>query len=488
MSKLTKHKISWNFNNTYAKLPEHFYSRIAPTKVQDPKLVILNQALAQDLGLNLKDCSEDYLAAVFSGNTLPEGSESLSQAYAGHQFGNFTYLGDGRAHLLGEHQTAEGKQFDIQLKGSGQTLFGRRGDGRAALGPMLREYIISEAMHALGIPTTRSLAVVTTGEPVYRETVLQGAILTRVASSHLRVGTFEYLSAEKDIEGLKILADYVISRHYPQAKNTENPYLSLLKSVIEQQVDLITHWMRVGFIHGVMNTDNMAISGETIDYGPCAFMDFYDPATVFSAIDQRSRYCYVNQPGIAQWNLARFAETLLPLLDEQLEHAIELAKEAVSGFTPLYEDKWFTMMRAKLGLFEPQGSDSDLIARLLNWMQEHQADYTNTFRALSQEEMPSDKAYDNEAFHSWYKLWQQRLQLNNVPFAASLELMNKNNPVVIPRNHKVNQALDAASKGDLSPFNELLKVLQEPYKLNISTVYKSPPAPEERVFQTFCGT
>lgn len=483
-------KINWNFNNTYSKLPEHFFTRLEPLKVRAPKLIILNRALSHELGLNLEQCPDDYLAALFSGNRLPEGSQPLSQAYAGHQFGYFTYLGDGRAHLLGEHQTAEGGRFDIQLKGSGKTPYGQRGDGRAALGPMLREYIISEAMHALGIPTTRSLAVVTTGESVYRETELQGAILTRVASSHLRVGTFEYLSAEKDIEGLKLLADYAISRHYPQAQNANNPYLFLLKLVIEKQADLITHWMRVGFIHGVMNTDNMAISGETIDYGPCAFMDFYDPATVFSSIDEQSRYCYVNQPGIAQWNLARFAETLLPLIDEQLEVAIELAKEAINEFTPLYTEKWFAMMRAKLGLFEQQDSaDGTLIEALFYWMQKYNADYTNTFRALSQKEKPQGEPYDNEAFDNWYKAWQERLKQNKLPFEKSLELMNANNPVVIPRNHKVNQALEAAANGDLAPFNELLVVLQEPYKqTSINEAYQQPPTATERVHQTFCGT
>lgn len=489
MSKLNTQNMSWNFNNSYTRLPEHFYTRQSPIKVSDAHVVMINYALGQELGLSLQNCSEDELAQIFAGNILPEGADPISQAYAGHQFGYFTNLGDGRAHLLGEHRTPDNRAFDVQLKGSGQTPYGLRGDGRAALGPMLREYLLSEAIHALGIPTTRSLAVVTTGEPVYRETVLQGAILTRIAASHLRIGTFEYLSANNDLAGLRTLADYAIDRHYPHVKEADNPYLHLLNAVIEKQADLITHWMRVGFIHGVMNTDNMAISGETIDYGPCAFMDYYDPLTVFSAIDEKSRYCYVNQPGITQWNLARFAETLLPLLDEQLDKAIELAKEAVANFTPIYEEKWFNMMRAKLGLFGKQDKDSELITALLDWMHYNNADYTNTFRALNQEEKPSGSVYDERAFQVWYDHWQLRLKQNEEPLHASLELMQANNPVVIPRNHKVNQALAAAENSDLKPFNELLDVLQEPY-LNRTGIeaYQNPPTPSERVHQTFCGT
>ncbi|RUR08093.1 YdiU family protein [Legionella sp. km772] len=489
MSTLHKPQLAWNFDNSYARLPEHFFTRLLPLKVRQPQVVVLNDNLSEQLGLNLQACSQEELAQVFSGNQLPKGADPISQAYAGHQFGYFTFLGDGRAHLIGEHKTPNGSSVDVQLKGSGQTPYGRRGDGRAALGPMLREYIISEAMHALGIPTTRSLAVVTTGEPVYRETVLQGAILTRIAASHLRVGTFEQLAANNDVEGLKILADYAIERHYPQAKEAANPYLHLLKMVIEKQAELITHWMRVGFIHGVMNTDNMAISGETIDYGPCAFMDFYDPSTVFSSIDEKGRYCYVNQPGIAQWNLARFAETLLPLLHEQLDEAIELAKNEVSNFTPLYEEKWFIMMRAKLGLFGQQNTDSSLIGALLYWMQKYNADYTNTFRALSQEEMPTGSLYDEKAFKVWYEHWQLRLKANNKPFKFSLDLMNSHNPLVIPRNHKVNQALDAAANGNFKPFNTLVEVLKDPYtsRPGIET-YQHPPTPDERIHHTFCGT
>lgn len=481
--------ITWNFNNTYIKLPGHFYTRLNPAIVSKPELVIINNDLGNALGLHLDHYSKEQLVAVFSGNSIPAGAEPIAQAYAGHQFGYFTYLGDGRAHLLGELITPQGQSVDMQLKGSGQTPYGQRGDGRAALGPMLREYLISEAMHALGIPTTRSLAVVTTGEVVYRESVLPGAILTRIASSHLRIGTFEYLSAEKDLSGLKILADYAIERHYPEVQQAENPYLEFLKAVVVKQADLMVHWMRVGFIHGVMNTDNMAISGETIDYGPCAFMDFYDQNAVFSSIDEHSRYCYVNQPGIAQWNLARFAETLLPLLHSELAKAIEMAKEVISSFTPLYEEKWFQMMRAKLGLFDAEAIDSPLISTLLYWMQEHNADYTNTFRDLSQKEKPVGTLYENKAFQTWYDQWQLRREKNKQSLEESLQLMQAYNPVVIPRNHKVNQALEQAEQGDLSSFHELLNVLKTPYSIGPNTKnYQSPPKPDERIFQTFCGT
>ncbi len=489
MSKANNLNIGWRFNNSYAKLPEHFFTRMSPIRVRQPQLVVINNALSQELGLNLQLLSDAQLAELFSGNIVPEGAEPISQAYAGHQFGYFTYLGDGRAHLLGEHTTPDGRRVDIQLKGSGKTPYGLRGDGRAALGPMLREYIISEAMHALGIPTTRSLAVVTTGEEVYRETILQGAILTRIASSHLRVGSFEYLAAQNDLNGIKTLADYTITRHYPEAKESAYPYLQLLEKVIDQQLDLMVHWMRVGFIHGVMNTDNMALSGETIDYGPCAFMDSYDPATVFSSIDQMGRYSYANQPLIAQWNLARFAETLLPLLHVDSDKAIRIAEEAVNQFPALYQDKWLAMMRAKLGLLGRQKDDKKLIADLLDWMYQQKADYTNTFRDLSREDKPSGKLYDSKGFHDWYERWQLRLKQNNNSFESSLYLMNASNPVVIPRNHKVNQALDSASNGDSKPVHELLNALTEPYKNRLDIqIYQSPPMPSERVYKTFCGT
>lgn len=489
MTKSNHFDIPWKFNNSYANLPEHFFTRISPIKVSCPHVVVLNYALGKDLGLNFNRQSNEQLAQLFSGNLLPAGSEPIAQAYAGHQFGYFTFLGDGRAHLLGEHVTPDGKRVDIQLKGSGQTPYGLKGDGRAGLGPMLREYAISEAMHALGVPTTRSLAVVKTGEDIYRETIMPGAVLTRVASSHLRVGTFEYLLAQNDIHGINILADYAILRHFNEARQSEHPYLHLLELVIARQIHLIVQWMRVGFIHGVMNTDNMALSGETIDYGPCAFMDSYDPATVFSFIDHMGRYSYANQPAIAQWNLARFAETLLPLLHADNEKALAMANDAINQFPILYQSQWLNMMRTKLGLFGEHDVDHQLILDLLHWMHQYQADYTNTFRDLSEKERPADKTYDNKTFQEWYERWLLRLQKNNEPHIASLDLMKASNPCVIPRNHKVNEALDMASNNDFKPFHDLLNAITDPYNNRTETkLYQLPPTASERVCNTFCGT
>ena len=360
--------IGWRFDNTYSKLPEYFLSNTIPTPVKSPELIILNNNLVKDMGLNFLGLSEENLSKLFSGNKLPEGSKAISQAYAGHQFGHFTMLGDGRAVLIGEHVSKKNERFDIQFKGSGKTPFSRNGDGRAALGPMLREYIISEAMHALNIPTTRSLAVVKTGEDVVREDILQGAILTRIASSHLRVGTFQYITARQNVDELQTLVNYTIDRHYPNIKASENQALDLLKVLMEKQIDLVINWMRVGFIHGVMNTDNMTISGETIDYGPCAFMDTYDPKTVFSSIDQFGRYAYFNQPSITKWNLARFAECLVPLISKDKDKAIDLATETINTFETKYEKKWLNMMRDKLGLFGEDEKDEVLILDLLTWM------------------------------------------------------------------------------------------------------------------------
>ena len=371
--------IGWRFDNTYSKLPEYFISNTSPIPVKSPELIILNDNLAKELGLNFSLIDKKDLSKLFSGNSLPEGSKAISQAYAGHQFGHFTMLGDGRAVLMGEHISKNNERFDIQFKGSGKTPFSRNGDGRAALGPMLREYIISEAMHALNIPTTRSLAVVKTGEDVMRENTLQGAILTRVASSHLRVGTFQFIAARKSENELKTLINYTINRHYPNIKQSKNQALEFLKVMIKQQTNLVINWMRVGFIHGVMNTDNMAISGETIDYGPCAFMDTYDPQTVFSSIDQFGRYSYSNQPNITKWNLARFAECLIPLIDPNKDKAIEIATETINNFDKNYEIKWINMMRDKLGLFGQDPKDLVLILDLLTWMHKNKADYTNTF-------------------------------------------------------------------------------------------------------------
>ena len=479
----------FNFNNTYIHLPKAFYTELSPVPVRKPEMVIFNAPLATDMGLDFSGISTDVKAALFSGNIMPKGSEPLAQAYAGHQFGHFTMLGDGRAIVWGEHITPSGQRLDIQFKGSGPTPYSRGADGRAVLGPMLREYIISEAMHALNIPTTRSLAVVTNGEKVYRETGLPGAILTRIASSHIRVGTFEYAALQQDKGIIQTLVNYTIDRHYPWIKEEQNKTLSLLKAVIEKQADLITHWMRVGFIHGVMNTDNMTLSGETIDYGPCAFMDAYDPRTVFSSIDHMGRYAYANQPDIAQWNLARLAETMLPLLDDEIEKAADTTEEAVNGFGALYKDKWLSMMRAKLGLFGARAEDESLITDLLDWMQRAGADYTNTFRHLTEEEPPQGKPYNDKTFKEWYTRWQAQLAKNTKPLKSSLSLMRANNPVVIPRNHKVEQVLVAATNGDLKPLKDFLTALQEPYK-NRSDFkpYQSPPKQEERVYQTFCGT
>lgn len=485
-----KTSLGWNFDNSYLQLPESLYTRMSPTKVASPKLVVVNEQLASDLGLQLKKTSKEELAQLFSGNSLPEGAEPIAQVYAGHQFGHFTVLGDGRAHMLGEHLTPEGKRFDIQLKGSGQTPYARRGDGRAVLGPMLREYIISEAMHAFGIPTTRSLAVVSTGEPVMRETILPGAILTRVASSHIRVGTFEYVAYIGDNVALKKLADYAIARHYPEIMESEQPYLNFLKRIMDRQVTLVIEWLRVGFIHGVMNTDNMTICGETIDYGPCAFMDGYDPNTVFSSIDQRGRYAYAAQPSITGWNLARLAETLLPLIHEDQKKAISLVEDTLNAFNGKLQIKWLDMMRRKLGLLTEEKEDDQLIGDLLQWMQRSEVDYTNTFRDLSADQFLKDDIYQDSNFTDWYVRWQQRLWRNSKPLTDAVGLMQSTNPAFIPRNHRVDAALNAAEENaDFSVLQTLLEVLTEPYQDKPSySEFKHLPKPRERIYQTFCGT
>ena len=378
---MSEKQIGWKFDNTYAKLPDSLLTKIKPTPVKKPETVIFNQGLSKEIGLDFSNIDDNEIALIFSGNKLPRGAETISQAYAGHQFGHFTVLGDGRAHLLGEHITQNKKRFDIQFKGSGPTPYSRNADGRAGLGPMLREYIISESMNSLGIPTTRSLAVVKTGEDVIRETKLKGAILTRVASSHIRVGTFQYALITKDRDNLKKLFNYTIHRHYPHIKNAKSPATELLKIVVEKQINLIINWMRVGFIHGVMNTDNMTISGETIDYGPCAFMDTYDPKTVFSSIDLHGRYAYYNQPAIAKWNLERFAESLIPLINENENLGLEIASEVMNSFKEKYKKSWLDMMK-KLGLLGSDVNDQNLILDLLTWMHKNKADYTNTFCSL----------------------------------------------------------------------------------------------------------
>lgn len=483
-------KIGWNFENSYTRLPKTFYTSVSPDPVEFPKLAILNGSLAASLGLNAEALQTEEGLSVFAGNTIPEGAAPLAQAYAGHQFGHFTMLGDGRAILLGEQITPDGERFDIQLKGPGRTPYSRSGDGRAALGPMLREYIISEAMHALGIPTTRSLAVVTTGEAVIRETHLPGAILTRVAASHLRVGTFQYAAAGTTVEELRTLADYAIKRHYPDIEDDENRYLSLLKEVIKRQAALIAQWQLVGFIHGVMNTDNMAISGETIDYGPCAFMNEYDPATVFSSIDTGGRYAYGNQPGIGGWNLARLAESLLALIDEKEEKALELAQQAMSEYPKLNQQHWLAGMRAKLGLFNEETEDETLIKGLLDLMEKHRADYTNTFRALTFGKTEGTDLFGSEEFNKWHDEWQARLGRQEETKESSIELMRNSNPAVIPRNHLVEEALKAAEEiGDYSVMEKLLGALSKPYEHSPEQEeYAAVPEPSAVPYRTYCGT
>ena len=481
-------KINWNFENTYFNLPGSFKENIDPVPVKNPDLVVFNESLASELNLNFSNIDKYELSKIFSGNLLPEGSNSIAQAYAGHQFGHFTMLGDGRAVLIGEHTAKSNKKYDIQFKGSGKTAFSRNGDGRAALGPMLREYIISEAMNGLNIPTTRSLAVVKTGEKIQRETTLQGAILTRVASSHIRVGTFQYIAARQKKDELKILLDYTIDRHYPEIKNSNNQALDLLNLLIDRQINLIVNWMRVGFIHGVMNTDNTSISGETIDYGPCAFMDTYDPKTVFSSIDQMGRYAYCNQPVITKWNLSRFAECLIPLIDKNQNKAVEMATEIINSFEKKYEEKWLNMMRDKLGLSGVDEKDKYLILDLLTWMHQEKMDYTNTFCHLMNFEVANKENFKKDDFENWKKRWQERLKVNNNTPENYLRLMRGVNPLVIPRNHKIETSLEAANNNNLEPFNKLLEILKKPYAIqeNISDYLKMDSSLKE--YKTFCGT
>ena len=480
--------IGFKFENTYAKLPEILATKLVPVPVKKPKLIIFNNRLAKDLGLDVNSVSEDDLTNLFSGNKLPSGSEPLAQAYCGHQFGHFVMLGDGRAIVLGEHLTPSGNRIDIQFKGSGRTPYSRSGDGRAALGPMLREYIISEAMHGLNIPTTRSLAVVATGEMVQREVALQGAVLTRVASSHLRVGTFQYLAARQDIKSLKELVSYTIKRHYPEFINSKNQALELLRIVIKKQAYLIAEWMRVSFIHGVMNTDNMTISGETIDYGPCAFMDYYDPKTVFSSIDLHGRYAFGNQPNIAEWNLARFAESILPLFDLDNKKAVSIAEQEINNFKDIFKNNFTKMMKGKLGLISNEIEDDKLMKDLFQLMFKNEADYTNTFVYLMNGSVPQEKLIKDKNFIEWKNKWNSRLSRNQDIIKAK-ELMTKNNPIIIPRNHLIESALSKAEQGNLDEFNKLILALKDPYKDNGQYTGLKNPAPQsEKKYQTFCGT
>lgn len=487
------HVTGWHLEHTYAALPQLFHSEVAPTAAPAPDVVVLNVPLAQSLGLDAEALGDDRAAAIFSGNVLPPGAYPLAQAYAGHQFGHFTTLGDGRAILLGEQITSNGLRYDVQLKGSGRTPYSRRGDGRAALGPMLREYIISEAMHALGIPTSRSLAVVATGEPVYRERTLAGAVLTRIAASHIRVGTFEWAAAHRDVAALTALADYTRRRHFPQLDNSAQPHLALLDAVIEAQASLIAKWQLVGFIHGVMNTDNMAVSGETIDYGPCAFMDTYDPNTVFSSIDHHGRYAFANQPAIAQWNLTRFAESMLPLINENRDAAIEVATASLGRFERLFESHWLDGMRAKLGLFTRESEDAALVNEVLQWMLRARADFTNTFRrliALIDVNRERGAGGADPEFGAWLERWRARLarQPNSIEEVAVL--MRRSNPAFIPRNHKVEEALTSATQdGDLSAMERLLDVLASPFDHDRRDEdFSRPTAEDAPPYRTFCGT
>lgn len=480
----------WNFDNSYAGLSALYYSKMGPNPVSEPELVILNDKLAASMGLNPAALRGQDAVDAFAGNRVPDGAEPLAQAYAGHQFGHFTMLGDGRALLLGEQMTPEGERLDVQLKGSGRTPYSRGGDGRAALGPMLREYIISEAMHGLGIPTTRSLAVVATGEPVYRETMLQGAVLTRIAASHLRVGTFQYAAGAGSTEELRELADYALKRHYGEPDSEENRYVFLLREVMKRQAALIAKWQLVGFIHGVMNTDNMTISGETIDYGPCAFMDAYDPATVFSSIDTNGRYAYRNQPYIAVWNLARLAEALLPLLHDEEEQAVKVAETVLSEFNVHFERHYLSGMRAKLGLFGEEEGDEALRLDLLKLMEQHRADYTNTFRALTLGKPEASSLHGIAEFDEWLTKWQARLGRQKETGEASRDLMRRSNPAVIPRNHRVEEALEAATKrSDYAVMEQLLRALADPYAYSPEQeAYALLPQSCDLPYRTFCGT
>jgi serine/tyrosine/threonine adenylyltransferase len=480
----------WRLEHTYAELPALFHARVAPTPVLDPHFVVFNTVLATELGLDVAALDSADGAAIFAGNALPDGALPLAQAYAGHQFGHFTGLGDGRAILLGEQITPDGRRVDVQLKGPGPTPYSRRGDGRAALGPMLRELVISEAMYALGIPTSRSLAVVSTGQVVHREQPLPGAVLTRIAASHLRVGTFEWAAAHRDAAALRALADYTIRRHYPDAAAAPQPYLALFEAVVERQAKLIAQWQLVGFIHGVMNTDNMSMAGETFDYGPCAFMDRYDPATVFSSIDAGGRYAYGNQPPIAQWNLARLAEAMLTLFDGDRTRAIELGSASLLGFETRFKHHWLAGMRAKLGLATSEDGDADLADALLTWMHEARADFTNTFRLLSDPAAVDAIAQTDAEFQQWHQRWTARRAREPQSAADALALMRRSNPAVIPRNHKVEEALTAATeRGDLGPLDRLMAALAIPYDYaRASSEFSTPADTDARPYRTFCGT
>jgi uncharacterized protein YdiU (UPF0061 family) len=497
------------FNNTYIKLPDSFYTKLAPTAVKSPELIIFNNDLAEKLGITDLNDDASELAEIFSGNKILQGSEPLAMVYAGHQFGGFSHqLGDGRANLLGEVVAHDKTRYDIQLKGSGPTPYSRGGDGRSALGPVLREYLVSEAMHKLGVPTTRSLAAVTTGEKVARNSLIAGGILTRVATGFVRVGTFEYFSARRDIEAIKTLVDYEINRHYPEVSDANNRTIDFLKAVVNAQAKLIAKWMNLGFIHGVMNTDNMSIAGETIDYGPCAFMDEFSHSRIYSSIDHNLRYAYSQQAKIAQWNLVRLAETLLPLFIEgddpdeaQIQVAVEIAQQILKEFEIQYDGYWLAGMRDKLGLqhIEKQNpNDEVLVNELLDCMEKNSADFTLTFHTLSHLEISQTEAdkdirklfNDPTQIDTWLVKWRKRLAQENSNQSQRQLKMQASNPVYIPRNHQVEAAIRAAEDhNDFSVFKALHAVLENPYTLQKGKEnYTLPPLPEEVVHQTFCGT
>ncbi len=476
---------NWNFDNSYIKLPSNLYSKQLPEKCINPKKIYFNSNLASELGLD--SLSDSEVLEYFSGNKLPSGSNPISQAYAGHQFGHFTMLGDGRAVLLGEHTNPKNIKYDIQLKGSGITPYSRRGDGKATLSSVLREYLISESMYNLGIPTTRSLAVIQTGAKIYRNQLEDAGILTRVSSSHIRFGTFEFIRNYCTKDDLNIFVKYVINRHYPQIQKSKNSAIELFDLVMNYQINLIVDWMRVGFIHGVMNTDNMSICGETIDYGPCAFMNTYNPDTVFSSIDRNGRYSFGNQPNIAHWNLAVFANTLIPIISNNENKAIERIKERLDKFSSLFYNKWYDMMFKKIGIAKPIEKDKVFIDTLLELMNKYKADYTNTFAALTLNKSTEDKLFSSIKFKNWHEQWKERINFSDKNIKIR-QLMKNQNPLVIPRNHLVESALQKSLVGDFNQLNEILDLLSNPYELETNYSFQTTPKRFDENYKTYCGT
>ena len=485
--------IGWHFDNTYSKLSNTFKENIKPTPVHDPELVILNEELASTLNLDFSKTDKKKLAEIFSGNSIPEETNTIAQAYAGHQFGHFTMLGDGRAVLLGEHLVNNDIRFDIQFKGSGRTSFSRGGDGRAALGPMLREYLISEAMHGLNIPTTRALAVVKTGEKIFREKEMDGAILTRIASSHIRIGTFQYAAIQGNKDILEKLLNYTIKRHHPEILENkgENKAIQIIEKLIEKQISLVVNWMRVGFIHGVLNTDNVSLAGETIDYGPCSYMDYYDPKTVFSSIDHQGRYSFNNQEIITHWNISRFAETLIPLIDNDEDKAIKIGSKIIDSFGDKFKSQWLKMMKNKLGLINDIPNDEKLIFKFLNWMEKNRVDYTNTFLYLMNSQNNNNDYYKSKDFQNIYAEWKNRIGKNKCSEKEVIKIMASSNPYYIPRNHIVEKCLyEATINNNMKEFNSLIQLYKNPYeKLENNENYQQPSSFEfTEKYKTFCGT